>query len=531
MTMEFTESVTLSMPKIGGQNTLLEESGATSKKRGLVVEIASIHEGMTDNKNFYSQDALRESLESWVSPYPKPIIKNHDLETEPIGRVIAAKLDEEPDGTPYVRLQVAITDEEAANKIMDGRYLTGSVGGKADRADCSICGENWAVPTESGRGLPCEHRKGRMYEEQLAFFKMSGITWREYSIVNAPADERSSIISKTTAQESDGWVTTRVFSIDMEQEKIVEYSEAGALDVLEHVAPETASAAYNHIKSAFLSAISAEEKTDNDKETDMAQKDTSTEEDILSVTEGLSDDLASLNEEEVEQPQADETTDSTDEPAASEDPAPSEDNDDSEGGDEDAPGDDAEEASDEEDADNEGDQEDEGEADASDDESPEEEPAGDDSAPEGEESDEATALALEMEELKQKNEALEADLAASKERNTKLEGALKRSLAERVVDTKISLGFAEADKRDAEIADHFKRSAGSLADSLRDLAQMSPVETVNNNSVNLPQEMETKLGAVDTPGSVVTEGEEAEEDKNLDPEQLFVDVLMGRRKL
>jgi hypothetical protein len=83
---------------------------------------------MTSNYNNYSAAELEKALQSWVEPYPKPIILNHDLNTEPIGRVMAAKMDKEQDGSNFVRLQIAITDPVAAQKIMDKRYLTGSVG-------------------------------------------------------------------------------------------------------------------------------------------------------------------------------------------------------------------------------------------------------------------------------------------------------------------------------------------------------------------------------------------------------------------
>lgn len=74
--------------------------------------------GLTANYNNYSSVELEKSLQSWVEPYPKPIILNHDLNSEPIGRVIAAKMDKEQDGAPYVRLQIAITDPSAAQKYL-----------------------------------------------------------------------------------------------------------------------------------------------------------------------------------------------------------------------------------------------------------------------------------------------------------------------------------------------------------------------------------------------------------------------------
>ncbi len=57
---------------------------------------------------------------------------------------MAAKMDKEEDGSSFVRLQVAVTDPVAIEKVLDKRYLTGSVGGRAGKAICSITGEDLA---------------------------------------------------------------------------------------------------------------------------------------------------------------------------------------------------------------------------------------------------------------------------------------------------------------------------------------------------------------------------------------------------
>jgi len=115
---------------------------------------------MTANYNNYSATELEKALDSWVNPYPKPIIMNHDLNSEPIGRVIAAKMDKEEDGSNFVRLQIAITDPIAAQKISDQRYLTGSVGGKAGKAVCSISGDDLAAESSDGRPKPMRYKRG-----------------------------------------------------------------------------------------------------------------------------------------------------------------------------------------------------------------------------------------------------------------------------------------------------------------------------------------------------------------------------------
>jgi len=117
--------------------------------------------------------------------------------------------------------------------------------------------------------------------------------------------------------------------------------------------------------------------------------------------------------------------------------------------------------------------------------------------------------------------------------NAKLKLALKKSLAERVVDTKISLGLVEKNERAELIEDHLTRTSRSLADSLRDLASMTPKErdtpnydnvpTVNNESMAITSKDEEKLVFTVTP--------EVAKESEKDPEAFFTDVLMGRRKL
>jgi hypothetical protein len=104
------------------------------------------------------------------------------------------------------------------------------------------------------------------------------------------------------------------------------------------------------------------------------------------------------------------------------------------------------------------------------------------------------------------------------------------TLVERVVDTKVALGLESSDDREALIVEHSSRTASSLADSLRDLAKANPVTP---SSARMPEVMsEAEVIAED---NVMTIDSEENEEESLSPEkefeQLFVDALMGRRKL
>jgi len=116
------------------------------------------------------------------------------------------------------------------------------------------------------------------------------------------------------------------------------------------------------------------------------------------------------------------------------------------------------------------------------------------------------------------------------EENKKLRNALHRTLAERVVDAKISAGIESIEERDSLIEDHVSRSAASLADSLRDLAKMPVAKGQRSSS----PEIDFEVSAVEGEDNVTTldkEDEEVREQKEVPMEQLFVDALMGRRKL
>lgn len=538
MSFDFTETLTIEVPDVEEQISAFKESEYKSS-HGLIIEVAAIHEGMTANFNYYPAKALQKSLESWVSPYPKPIIMNHDPYSEPVGRVMAAKMSEESDGTPYVMLQVAITDPEAISKIVDQRYLTGSVGGSAKEANCSVCGADWAQA--SINNIPCKHSRGKTYKGKLCYREMNGIGFKEYSFVNMPADQRSNIRSIKTeeGEDNDGWVrAARVFSLNMNDEEILEFSESTSdSNVLEGMKRKDANPIYMQLKGAFLSALAVAESEGDLKETkEELDVDNETinqeEEDVLAVAEGLSSDLAEPEvEEEEEEASTEEVTEEEDELTEDEEVKEDEETEESEVEEGDKP--EAQESPKSEDInpdDSSGapvSREDDEENDNVEEQEQEEEVSEEEEVDEDEDSE--TDLSEAITTLESRVEELEAREQSLLEENTRLKSALKRNLAERVVDTKIALGFVKPEARDDELNEHASRSAASLADSLRDLAGMSRIApdtsapSVNNESLSVEEDDNSVI--------LDEEDEEIEEDKKVDPEDVFVDALMGRRKL
>jgi len=450
---------------------------------------------------------------------------------------MAAKMDKEADGSSFVRLQIAITDPVAAQKVMDKRYLTGSVGGRAGKALCSISGEDLAAESETGRPRVPKYRRGTVYKGKLAYIDMQDISFKEYSFVNQPADAKSGVRStKVVSGEdgkpnSEGWVAkSSAFVLHMNEEDIYSVEEHDSL--LKNMKKKESKPLYLHLKGSFLTAMALQESENEqnaaisllsneqvEKDTDLQENsnmDDRTQEDILAVTEGLSEDLSSIASGKAEEANQEGTEEAPeqDAPAAEEAPA-------------------SEEAEETKSEDNSETKEEQAEkaVDSDDSEKSEEsdaDPADDNQEPES--SDEDLSDKVEQ-PAEQDNDDLDK-VKALEEENKKLKEALHRILAERVVDAKISAGVESAESREELIESHVARTASSLADSLRDVAKM-PARKGYASEV---PEITAESTVVNNESNVTTIGDEDEEvieapKEEVTLEQVFVDALMGRRKL
>ena len=517
--------------------------------------------GLTANYNNYSAIELEKALQSWVEPYPKPIILNHDLNSEPIGRVMAARMDKEEDGSSFVRLQIAVTDPVAAQKIADKRYMTGSVGGRAGKAVCSISGDDLASEDASGKPNVARFKRGKVYKGKMAFVDMQDISFKEYSFVNQPADQRSgvrgskSVDGKAPVADSENWIArSSAFVLHMDNDDIVSINENESM--FKNMKKKESRPVYLHLKGAFLSAmavqesenvineqaslLSNEDSIEKKYEENLKMDDVVVNEDILAVAQELSEDLSTLANASKEEESADKVADETDESAKA----------------------DAEEVKPVE-------EQEEVIAVELDDELAkakarvaELEAQIVSAAPAAEEESTEVAVATEEQsevvvvdsvkaetsEEDKDTEGTEAELTgeevapeqnaddsvnklqALEEENQKLRSALHRTLAERVVDAKITVGVESYEAREALVADHVKRTASSLADSLRDLAGMPAAKKAK---ANLP-EINSEIEASENETGVITLDRKDEEKETVEAtpfEDIFVDALMGRRKL
>ena len=197
------------------------------KTRGLIITFDLSHSGKRINNRIYPPWGQKAGVESWTSPFEKPIIRDHKLTSDnTIGRFISVEyVSQEADAirylgdiSRYVKLKRAfdtkspiaiykamdeagvltskdwpglgkliakarITDKEAIEKFLDGRYLTFSAGSATDSFSCMVCGSGWHVDG------PCEHAPGMTDEDGKVGTAMTGIfVGREASVVGNPAD-------------------------------------------------------------------------------------------------------------------------------------------------------------------------------------------------------------------------------------------------------------------------------------------------------------------------------------------------------
>ena len=546
MSFDFTENFILQLPDFSKSDINFSES--FNSKNGLIIEVAAIHEGLTSNYNNYSAEELEKALQSWVDPYPKPIILNHDLNTEAIGRVMAAKMDKEEDGSSFVRLQIAITDPVAAQKVLDKRYLTGSVGGRAGKAVCSVSGDDLAAEDASGRPKPAKYKRGKVYKGKLAYVEMKDISFKEYSFVNQPADQKSgvralkSVDGQSEVPSSEGWVArSNAFVLSMDNEDI--FSIAENKSIFSEMKKKESKPIYLQLKGTFLTALSIQENenykyndssllSDENENIDNCQENSNMDQDtngddILAAVQELSDDLSTMSV--AKESEVSEETVELEETVVSEETVESEvvvTEADSESTVETAPSEESESKENEskalpEEVEEIGNQE---------------VDSANSSEAEEDQGKEITGADLtDVNVVSEQDANAKARIQFLEEENKKLKSALHRTLIERVVDTRIGLGFELSDDREKLIEEYATRTASSLADSLRDLAKTpSKFGKRISEMLNMPTiASEAEVSVKEE--NVLTIDMEDEPIKASDPkesfEQILVDALMGRRKL
>lgn len=192
-----------------------------SKDTKLKIVVDATHSGVLTNKRVYPARKVMAGYKSFfskanggTSEFDKPVITHHNDSNDAIGRVnfavfTALKKDQDfeqdylnPDpmgsrGSGVVTVTANISDPEAIQKIVDGRYLSVSAGHSTDAMFCSIC-------TNSIYSDECMHTPGMYYDASgektdpehgsLCYAITNNMDYHEISFVNMPAQPPAKLL-------------------------------------------------------------------------------------------------------------------------------------------------------------------------------------------------------------------------------------------------------------------------------------------------------------------------------------------------
>lgn len=184
----FTERLLGDSVDISEANTPEQAIDPTS----LMVDIEAIHAMPHATRNYtrYTDKCLKNSIQQWTKPYSRPLIKHHNEKNgDIIGRVIGAsyKTRDTFSNTPALVLTVNVPQEQAKIDIKNGINQTVSIGVIAHDVRCSICGKQIELD-DDGNVISCEHKKGRVYNKETAYWDIYSMEPKEVSYVIVPSD-------------------------------------------------------------------------------------------------------------------------------------------------------------------------------------------------------------------------------------------------------------------------------------------------------------------------------------------------------
>lgn len=182
---------------------LLDSSNESDKIIAADVTFEATHTGENSNSSCYFSDSMEKDTASWMYPFSKPLLKNHNMMTEPLGRVKDAVFgsSELTDGKDCINVTYRVTDQDAITKFIDGRYKTMSIGGSAGHIQCALCGKDIL---KDGQVKFCGHWRGNVYNGKKAIWNARDIEYKEGSIVNNPADAWAQVKRITLVKASQG---------------------------------------------------------------------------------------------------------------------------------------------------------------------------------------------------------------------------------------------------------------------------------------------------------------------------------------
>ena len=194
---------------------VFSDAAGKGGKRKLKLTTIATHSGKKINDRVYPGPKVKAGAKTFFksedSNFDKPFLKNHDRDSEPLGRVVNAEyvatltgarwtsdyLEPTVEGSGFLKTTSVITDADAIEKFLDGRYQTVSQSATTNGAFCSKCTmdkgdlvplfSTWQDSEDSEHS--CDHFPGDMCDGQKNFMITGDMFYQELSQVNTPADD------------------------------------------------------------------------------------------------------------------------------------------------------------------------------------------------------------------------------------------------------------------------------------------------------------------------------------------------------
>lgn len=201
----------------------------------LDLDIEATHSGPNHNYCIYYEDSMEKDAESFVNPFKKPILKNHNTYSgEPMGRIQQASHGPSAltDERSAINLKVRVTDRDSFEKFLDGRYSTVSISGTMGTVICNICGK---TILKDGKFKFCGHWRGESYKDQVCYWGAKDIEYHEVSTVNNPADDFAQIMKVTVVTDEDNKNKEGSDGMDGQENKTAKDSSTKAADIKKSV--------------------------------------------------------------------------------------------------------------------------------------------------------------------------------------------------------------------------------------------------------------------------------------------------------
>lgn len=158
-----------------------------SEANSIEVTIEASHDGLLINNSLYTAESMSNDALTYLTPYNKPLIVNHNMYSEPIGRILESSLEDSEllTDTRTIKVKCSVSDKDSMRKFVDGRYNTVSIGAKAGEIRCNLCGKH--ILKDNTLKF-CGHWRGETYKGVKASWTLTNLTYQELSVVNSPAD-------------------------------------------------------------------------------------------------------------------------------------------------------------------------------------------------------------------------------------------------------------------------------------------------------------------------------------------------------